>query len=111
MKFTVHLMDSATGEVVVREEEWDYGWSDEQTVRSAIFQWSENNYSCDCNRLPFFCRAKGVDEPDETTCGDPLILAKLMHGNGVLFSDWIESDTARAQYVSRVMERRKEMAQ
>lgn len=111
MKFTVHLMDSATGEVAVREEEWSYGWSDEKTIRAAIFQWSENNYSCDCNRLPFFCRAKGTEEPDETMCGDPLILAKLMLGDEVLFSDWIDSEGERAEYAKRVAEQRKGLKQ
>ncbi len=32
------------------------------------FNWSENNYSCDCNRRLFFDRAGGGDEDWNTLC-------------------------------------------
>ena len=102
MIFHVHLMDSLTGEVAIRKEEWDYGWPDDETINGIVFQYEKNNYSCDCNRLPFFCRTKGLPEPDQTVCGEPRILAKLMLDDRVLFSDWIEDETERLAYGRRV---------
>lgn len=35
----------------------------------AIFQWVENNYSCDCNRELFWCESEGIDPPEDPACG------------------------------------------
>ena len=31
----------------------------------SVFNWEENNYSCDCNRFLFFKYAKNIDVSDE----------------------------------------------
>tara|TARA_R110000851_G_scaffold249178_1_gene401702 strand:- start:217 stop:546 length:330 start_codon:yes stop_codon:yes gene_type:complete len=38
----------------------------------SVFNWEENNYSCDCNRRLFFNRAKGIerDEDWDVECTD-----------------------------------------
>ena len=38
----------------------------------SVFNWEENNYSCDCNRLLFFNRVKGEekDEDWDVECTD-----------------------------------------
>lgn len=61
----VHLRRTADGQVrVCRDIDTRGGWR---------FQWSENNYSCDCNRYLFFERA-GARETDpmddEYECGE-----------------------------------------
>ncbi len=60
--FTVHITKVATGEIRQMQETcvWD---------ESAVWLWEEGNYSCDCNRELFFCRAGGDPEPpDEGPC-------------------------------------------
>ena len=35
----------------------------------SVFNWQDNNYSCDCNRRLFFKRAKG-EKTNEVECSD-----------------------------------------
>lgn len=34
------------------------------------YDWAEGNYSCDCNRELFFCRACGKWDRDDPPCSD-----------------------------------------
>ena len=43
------------------EMNWDEG---------SDYLWTDGNYSCDCNRELFFCRAAAEDEPEEHACGE-----------------------------------------
>lgn len=36
----------------------------------SVFNWEENNYSCDCNRSRFFKRAKNEDEGWDVGCSE-----------------------------------------
>lgn len=62
-----------TKEQVIYHDSYDWiddGFSTaEESVR---YQYTEGNYSCDCNRELFFCRAKGIEEPEQEDhkCGD-----------------------------------------
>jgi hypothetical protein len=38
-------------------------------LEGILFQWTEGNYGCDCNRARFFARAAEEDDPD-VPCGD-----------------------------------------
>lgn len=52
-------------------------WEDEEDlINTIIFQYTENNYDCDCNRKLFIARAYGEDELDED-CGLSIQLKKL----------------------------------
>lgn len=56
---------NATGEVrTYRTEEI----LDEGDEAPSDFNWSENNYQCDCNRVKFFCRAGKEPEPETNVC-------------------------------------------
>lgn len=63
----IHIRDDETGEVVIHEEDTDLN-----TLHDLLFEWLENNYSCDCNRKLYWMRAKGYREadPGECHCGD-----------------------------------------
>lgn len=56
------IRNNETGEVVEYEtvENMDMG-----DTHPSTFNWSDNNFSCDCNRNLFFKRAKGVPETEE----------------------------------------------
>ena len=66
---TIRLRKTETGEE--RDYTDEYG-SREQWEKSGGYIWMEGNFSCDCNRELFFCRAGDEDEPDPITaqCGD-----------------------------------------
>lgn len=69
MILTYHIRKNATGEV--RQHVDDCPVNDgANSIGLNVFQWVENNYSCDCNRCLFFCRAAGEEEPHEVDCGD-----------------------------------------
>lgn len=36
----------------------------------ALYQWTEGNFGCDCNRALFFARAAGEADPESGMCGD-----------------------------------------
>ena len=58
--------------LIEKVETGERRWYDEGDDYSAIeFQWSEGNYSCDCNRALFFARAGGEPEHD-VDCGEEL---------------------------------------
>ena len=44
------------------------------------FIWEEGNYSCDCNRELFFCRAKNLPDPnlDELRCTEEKYSVRLI---------------------------------
>ena len=63
MKYSLRIKNNATGESRVYKD--DYDWAEEYLFR---YQYTEGNYSCDCNRAIFF--ADGTDEDDECECGD-----------------------------------------
>ncbi len=62
VKCIAEIKKVSTGEVVEYEtdERLDFGEQE-----PCVFNWEENNYSCDCNRNLFFKRAKGEEITDE----------------------------------------------
>lgn len=40
----------------------------EDEAEPSVFNWAENNYSCDCNREVFFQRAGGDDRDEDVEC-------------------------------------------
>ncbi len=53
-------------------------WDDEADLfGTMLFQWTEGNYSCDCNRMLFLARERGEDSGPELVCGDTIMLHKL----------------------------------
>jgi hypothetical protein len=63
------IRNNATGEI--REYETHEILTNGDEFPS-VFNWAENNYSCDCNRLLFFNRANGEerDEDWDVECTD-----------------------------------------
>jgi len=61
VRCVAHLRQNATGEV--RRYETDAILEDGEEVPS-VFNWKENNYSCDCNRALFFGYAVGLKYED-----------------------------------------------
>jgi hypothetical protein len=45
--------------------------TEEDLAGTVLFQFLENNYSCDCNLMLFLARAEGIEDPD-TVCGETL---------------------------------------
>ena len=76
MKYTIHLRDTRTGVTKVHHD--DYDWGDESAM---LFQWTEGNYSCDCNRsIDFY-----DDEAKRLECsaGNVIALDKIEDANGL----------------------------
>ena len=59
----VEIRLNSTGEIreYVSEE-----YLEENELHPSTFNWSENNFSCDCNRELFFLRANNETEPEGT---------------------------------------------
>lgn len=54
------------------------GWDDEDSLFGAmLYQYTEGNYSCDCNRALFLARAHQQPEPENVPCGETIELARL----------------------------------
>lgn len=67
--FDVYIRRNVTGETRVYHDVGPYVPKSE--LGSTVFQWRENNYSCDCNRFLFFERAGGREpDLDDAVCGD-----------------------------------------
>ena len=69
VRVIAHIRDNATGEV--RKYNTDEILMNDE-VRPSDFNWSQNNYSCNCNRALFFGYAIGLtyDETGDRPCGD-----------------------------------------
>lgn len=53
-------------------------WTDEQDIFSAMeYQYTDGNYSCDCNKAMFLARAYQQEEPEDPPCGDTMTLSRL----------------------------------
>jgi hypothetical protein len=64
MKYIFTLKD---GNTIINYNE-NFEWEDQNLM---LFQWLENNYSCDCNRRLF------MYNDFEATCGDEVELLKI----------------------------------
>ena len=63
-----HIRKNETGEIRLYK---DYLLFEEGESDPSVFNWEENNYSCDCNRYLFFQRAANEEEVDgEDICGE-----------------------------------------
>lgn len=56
------IKNNSTGEIVEYETEEILDFDSEYP---SVFNWEENNYSCDCNRLLFFKRAKNEETEED----------------------------------------------
>lgn len=56
----------------IYDMEYDFGY--EYPVESAIYMFTEGNYSCDCNRSDFIRKKYGEDEIEELPCGEEIKL-------------------------------------
>lgn len=66
-QYLIKLRNTKTGESTEHQDNYDYG-GDQDLM---LFQWLENNFSCDCNRSIFMYD----DEDKELPCsGDPTIV-------------------------------------
>lgn len=69
VKCIAEIKNNSTGEIREHETEELLENGDEHP---STFNWAENNFSCDCNRLLFFKRAKDeeIDEDWDVECTD-----------------------------------------
>lgn len=72
MKYTFKIRDPKTGLVKDLEDDYDY-----EDLGHMIYQWTEGNYSCDCNRSIFLY---GYDKKYE--CGETIELLKITARDG-----------------------------
>ena len=72
MLYKYKLYDPITGKTIIYEDKFD--WPDEELM---LFQWLENNYSCDCNRRHFMY---GMSV--EHTCGEEVQLLEITRSDG-----------------------------
>jgi hypothetical protein len=65
--YTIRLIEVLSGEArdYVLDMSGDEGESLEELEHGIVFNWSENNYSCDCNRRILWYRAKGEEPPED----------------------------------------------
>ena len=77
MKYTINLRNTLTGETTAYQD--DYEWKKE---KSMIFQYTEGNYSCDCNRSLFMYN---WDEDKELECSmdtNVVVIDKITREDG-----------------------------
>jgi hypothetical protein len=95
MAGTIHIRNNATGVIRLYRDEY---FSDEIGALGypvGAFNWTDGNYSCDCNRSMFFAQAAGED-PDDDGCGDERFTAiKVVFDDGREFplDDQSDGDT------------------
>lgn len=74
--YMTHKRTIFVGKFAYRDKEFvlhfDFGY--EYPEESAIFQFTENNYSCDCNRSIFIRNEYGKDSMPELDCGNEIKL-------------------------------------
>src|SRR5690349_4077922 len=92
VKATLEIRRNSDGQVRASKEPWDY-YGD--------FIWSEGNFSCDCNRYLFWCRAgddsEDEDDEDAGRCGDERFSVRLKDEAGnVLYEDFDRPTVADA---------------
>jgi hypothetical protein len=58
----ITLRKNATGELLSFVEDWTDA-NEKHNLAGVWYQWSEGNYSCDCNRSSYF-------DDDDSSCGD-----------------------------------------
>ena len=63
VKVVAHIRKNSTGEIRRCETEEVL---EHNADKPTVFNWKENNYSCDCNRELFFERAVGKEIDDDT---------------------------------------------
>lgn len=51
------------------------------------YMWSEGNFSCDCNRELFFFRELGLNDPDDTICGESAYSVRIATQDGRILYD------------------------
>lgn len=51
--------------------------SESALFQNMAFMYTDGNYSCDCNKRLFWCRAQQLDEPADSACGDTMRLKRL----------------------------------
>ena len=88
MKYFVTLRDRRTMQEARVEDVWHEGWD----VETLLFDWTENNFSCDCNRsIALYDIDLASDDSRMMACGEGAIdLVRIEDENGnVLFEeDW-----------------------
>jgi hypothetical protein len=81
-----HIRKNETGEVRRYADEWEEGGA-------YLFQWTEGNYGCDCNRAIFFERVAGNElEWDEPPCGEGRYSVNLERGGEIVHREFGESN-------------------
>lgn len=51
--------------------------SEADVFASMVSMYTDGNYSCDCNKTLFWCRAQQLEEPADVECGDTMTLKRL----------------------------------
>ena len=74
VKEVAHIKKVSTGEIVRYEAT---GLWVEDDCCPLIYIWESGNFSCDCNRELFFSDAKGIERPDDVSCGEGGYLVNL----------------------------------
>lgn len=74
MIYNFTLLDTINNQLITHNDNFD--WDDEKLM---LFQWTENNFACDCNR-----RDCMYGSSDRHTCGHEVKLLKITDTNGKL---------------------------
>jgi hypothetical protein len=89
MNVLARIKQVSTGEVRTYETDFLEGSTDYEIV----FQWEENNYSCDCNRAMFF---NNYAEPDRKyPCGETEYKVRVFSNGRLLYEEFTESEEWR----------------
>jgi hypothetical protein len=95
VKVTARIRRNATGEV--RELECDE-LMEIGTDGPSVFNWQENNYSCDCNRALFFAQAGNDEDLPEHPCGESAYAVQLVNPvTGAVFYDEFKASPSASQ--------------
>ena len=85
MKVLARIKHVPTGVVRAFERDWE-GY----TESLMLFQWEENNFSCDCNRAMFF---NNYAEPDmDYPCGDTEYKVRVFCDGKLIYEEFTETE-------------------
>lgn len=100
MKIDVHLFEIETGDRAIFEDEQNLCPGETDLEAGIAYQWSDGNYSCDCNRGLFFARARGLPDPD-VACGEEIYLVEKIVEHGTDRLIYVD-DPSRLEFVLRL---------
>ena len=83
VKCIAEIKNNSTGEIIEYETEEII---EENSEHPSVFNWEQNNYSCDCNRSIFF----HGEETEDSYCSDGRYSVNLKKDGKIYYQEFIK---------------------